>query len=222
MKISALLLAGGKGLRYSSDLPKQFIHIQGKPIVSYSLELFLATELIEEVIIVIEEKYRSLFDAYKEQKKIKFALPGIRRQDSVYNGLKEVQEDSSFVCVHDAARPLIQKKELESLLQEAFSHKAAALAVPVKSTIKRASSSKMVIETLNRDQLFEIQTPQVIHKELLHRGFEYALKNKITVTDDISLIELLNEPTKLVMGEYSNIKMTTPDDLLLITHYLAR
>ncbi|MDR3624347.1 MAG: 2-C-methyl-D-erythritol 4-phosphate cytidylyltransferase [Chlamydiales bacterium] len=224
LKTSAILLAGGIGSRITSHLPKQFMPLLDKPIVHYSLNIFLSLDEIAEIIIVTHPNYHVFFQSLVEKasKPIKFALPGNRRQDSVYNGLQQVAKDSSFVCTHDAARPFIQKNDVQNLLQEGYVHKSATLAVPLKFTIKQADTTGLATHTPNRDMFFEIQTPQIVDKKILEQGFSFAFDNNLNVTDDVSLAELLKHPTKLVPGRHSNIKITTNEDLMLAPHLLQQ
>ena len=191
-------------------IPKQFLPLGEKPIILHSLEIFTQISHIQEIIVVCEEKYQSLFSSFP----VKFALPGLRRQDSVLNGLQKVSKDIPWVAIHDGARPCISKELVCTLIQEGQTHGAACLATPVRLTIKQSCPENFVRKTLDREQLWECQTPQLMKKDLLARGFAHAREKGLTVTDDVSLVELLNHPVKLVKGCYSNIKITTPEDLI--------
>src|ERR1700722_4829299 len=111
--ISVILLAGGQGTRFGSEIPKQFVHLRGKPIALYSYELFCRIAEIKEMIIVCDPRFRHIFNIVSESPTIKFALPGERRQDSVYNGLQCADPNTEFVCIHDSARPLICESMIE-------------------------------------------------------------------------------------------------------------
>lgn len=211
MKTAAILLAGGLGTRMGALLPKQFLPLRGKPIALYSFELFQKIPLIDELIVVCAPEYRSLFAHTAVP--VKFALPGERRQDSVWNGFEKVSRGIELICVHDSARPLIDQQIVTQVLQEASLHGAAVVAVPLKSTIKESKAGGFVSRTLDRKLLWEIQTPQVARREFLEQGFKIAREENLTVTDDVSLVELLRKDVKLVTGSYANIKITTPDDL---------
>lgn len=195
--------------------PKQYLPLAGKIIAMYSFELLRQIDRITEVIVVCDSDYQSLFKGGL------FALPGERRQDSLFNGLQIVSKDSQYVLVHDAARPLLKREDVESVIDAATEYGAACLATPIKMTIKQADCNGMVVQTLPRDTLYDIQTPQVLKKEILLKGFEKAQKEAITVTDDVSLAELIGRPVKLVMGSYENIKVTTPEDLLVAENILS-
>jgi 2-C-methyl-D-erythritol 4-phosphate cytidylyltransferase len=147
-------------------------------------------------------------------KKIKrLVLGGPRRQDSVYNGLKAIDKDCSWVLIHDSARPFVECGAITEVIKQAKKHNAAILGVKSKATIKLSDSFNMVRRTLDRDKLWEIQTPQVFRKKLLLKAYsKYAKEN---FTDDAGLIEELGLKVKIVEGSYGNIKITTGDDLLL-------
>jgi len=219
--ITAILLAGGSGSRMQTDLPKQFLPLADKPIAHYALEVLQTLPEIDEIIIVCDPLYRSYFP----HKHIRFALPGKRRQDSVWNGLQAIKQPSDLIFIHDAARPFIDIPLSRRVIHAAAETGAAAAAMPVKCTIKETDESGLVIQTPDRSKLWEVQTPQVLKKELLKKGFEHAIDNGITVTDDVSLAELIDHPVQLILGSYRNIKITTQEDMetaaLLLQEELA-
>lgn len=217
MLTSIILLAGGSGSRFGSRTPKQFLVLGDKPLFQHSLELFLTLSNIVEIIVVIDEAYRHLVTT-----PVKFANPGKERQDSVYNGLCKVSSLSEFILIHDSARPLVTKEAVLKVMEDGYAYLAATLATPLKFSVKEALSNHFVNKTIDRSKLFEIQTPQVIAKELLKEGFEFAKKNNCSVTDDVSLVELLGKPVKLTLGEPTNIKVTTPDDLEYANYLYGR
>jgi len=214
--VSAIILAGGKGTRMRSSTPKQYLPLGGKPLALYSLELFASCPAINEIIVVCDLSYQSLF--IPNYPNLLFASPGERRQDSVYNGLQRTSNPSQkthLICIHDSARPLATPSDLMNVLAEAQKHGAAVAANPVKNTIKECDFQGFVKRTLDRSKLWEMYTPQVVESSLLKKGFEIAINNNLTVTDDVALVELTGHPVKLVKGSYSNIKITTPEDLPL-------
>ena len=209
MKISAILLSGGLGSRMEASTPKQYLPLAGKPLALHSYELLRCTPLISEVIVVCHEHYRPLFRGAL------FAEPGPRRQDSLYQGLQLVDDAAEMILVHDAARPLLSEEDLMRVIQSGLEVGAAALATPAISTIKEADQNLMVKRTLDRAVLWHIQTPQVIRKEVLWRGFALANEQGLTVTDDVSLAELTGHPVQLIAGSTDNLKITSPEDLVL-------
>lgn len=210
MKTAAILLAGGIGSRMQSTIPKQFLLLKEQPIALYSFQILKSHPAIFEIVVVCSPEFRSIFPL-----ETLFALPGERRQDSVYNGLKQVSKECSHICVHDAARPFINAAMVQSIIDEAALHGAACAAVPMKSTIKKSHAGQFVQQTLDRNSLWEIQTPQVVLKEVLEAGFNKAANEGLTVTDDVSLAEIQQKQVKLVHASYNNIKITTPDDMAL-------
>lgn len=210
MKLSVILLAGGKGVRMGKSLPKQFLPLQARAIALHSLEVFLQLKEVAEIIVVCAPEYRHFFS----NQPVSFALPGIRRQDSLYNGLKIINPSSEWVCTHDAARPFITTELVKKLLKEGKETEAVSLALPVKNTLKEVTSCQTVTRTLDRNYIWEIQTPQLIKKNIIQEGFDYVNSHALTVTDDISLAECIGKTVKLIPGSYQNIKITTPEDLL--------
>ena len=211
--ISVILLAGGIGSRMGAPLPKQFLSLKGKPLARYSFDLFTSLEEIGEIAVVCAPEFRHLFTLPQNcTLTLTFALPGERRQDSVLNGLKSLQSSSTYVLVHDGARPFIDKPLVQRALSGARLHGASAAAVPVKMTIKQANLEAMVTATPDRSALFEMQTPQVLKRTLLEEGFMHAQKHALTVTDDVSLVEPLGHPVFLSEGSYKNLKITTQED----------
>lgn len=220
LKSSAILLAGGSGTRMQMPIPKQFLPLHNKPIALYSFELFLSMPEIHEIIVVCHPTYQHLFVDHTHSKPIRFASPGERRQDSVYNGLMASSPSHHLICIHDSARPLIDRKLIQRVLNAGAEHSAATVGMPVKFTVKESDEHHFVLKTIDRSRVWEIQTPQVILRPILLEGFQHAHKHHITVTDDVSLAELLGQPVKLVEGSYSNIKITVPDDLTLAAQFL--
>lgn len=170
--------------------------------------------VVSNIIIVLDESYREEFsDILAEDPRISWADPGAERQDSVFNGLNKVPDTASLVAVHDAARPLVTVQEVTNVLVDGMKHGAAVLGVPMKATVKESADGEFVLRTVERSRLWEIHTPQVSTKKLFLEGFAKVKAENLEVTDDVSVIEALGKPVKLTLGEYTNIKLTTPDDL---------
>jgi 2-C-methyl-D-erythritol 4-phosphate cytidylyltransferase len=218
---SIVLLAGGSGSRMESTIPKQYLPLRNKPLVLYSFELFLTLTGVVEIVVVCDPTYQHLFEAELSPIPISFAIPGPRRQDSVFNGIQNLSTDS-LVCIHDSARPLIDLNSIYHVVKAADQWGAAALGVPVKGTIKVCDGARIVIDTPERSSLWEMQTPQVVRLDLIRRGFSEAQDRNVTVTDDVSLVELIGHPVKVVQGSYTNIKVTTSEDLILVEHLLDK
>ncbi|XP_031254473.1 2-C-methyl-D-erythritol 4-phosphate cytidylyltransferase, chloroplastic-like [Pistacia vera] len=220
--VSVVLLAGGKGKRMGANMPKQYLPLLGQPIALYSFYTFSHMPEVKEIVVVCDPSYQDIFEDSKENISVdlKFSLPGKERQDSVYSGFQAIDSNSELVCIHDSARPLVTSGDVEKVLKDGWLIGAAALGVPSKATIKEANSESFVVRTLDRKTLWEMQTPQVIKPELLKKGFELVNSEGLEVTDDVSIVEHLKHPVYITEGSYTNIKVTTPDDLLLAERIL--
>lgn len=220
--VSVILLAGGQGKRMGASMPKQYLPLLDQPIALYSFYTFSKMEEVKEIIVVCDPSYKDIFEEAGEKinVELKFALPGKERQDSVYSGLQAVDLNSELVCIHDSARPLVSTRDVEKVFKDGALNGAAVLGVPVKATIKEANAESFVVKTLNRKTLWEMQTPQVIKPDLLKKGFELVNRENLEVTDDVSIVEHLKHPVYITEGSYTNIKVTTPDDLLLAERIL--
>ncbi|XP_011087605.1 2-C-methyl-D-erythritol 4-phosphate cytidylyltransferase, chloroplastic isoform X3 [Sesamum indicum] len=205
-----------------ASMPKQYLPLLGQPIALYSFYTFSKMPEVKEIVVVCDPSYQDIFEDAKENIHIdmKFALPGKERQDSVYSGLEAIDSDSELVCIHDSARPLVLAGDVAKVLKDGQRVGAAVLGVPAKATIKEANSDSFVVKTLDRKTLWEMQTPQVIRPDLLKKGFELVNREGLEVTDDVSIVEHLRHPVYITEGSYTNIKVTTPDDLLLAERIL--
>lgn len=215
--LSAIVLAAGKGRRLNAACPKPLVKIGGIPILIYSLVTLNKHPDIDEIIIVFNagnrEEITRAIKKYSFKKIRVFVLGGRRRQDSVYNGLKAVSKNSDWVLIHDSARPFIDSASITKVISAAKKRGAAILAVRPKATIKFSQRGSIVSETLNRGKLWEAQAPQVFKKSILLEAFKKYSKSD--VTDDASLIEKSGKKVRIVEGSYSNIKITTTEDLLV-------
>ncbi|MDD5477599.1 MAG: 2-C-methyl-D-erythritol 4-phosphate cytidylyltransferase [Candidatus Omnitrophica bacterium] len=215
--VSAIILAAGRGKRLNTPVPKPLVKIGNLPAIVYSLRALNRHLDIAEIIVVVSPgNQQAITNALKKYpfKKIKvFVLGGARRQDSVANGLKEVSVKSDWVLIHDSARPFIDRKSISKVIFAAKKTGAAILGIPVKATIKSVKAGLLVDRTVDRANLWEIQTPQVFKKELIVQA--YKKYSKSNVTDDASLVEKLGKKVQVVPGSDENIKITTSVDLLL-------
>jgi 2-C-methyl-D-erythritol 4-phosphate cytidylyltransferase len=205
-----------------ANMPKQYLPLRGEPIATYSLRLFASLPEVGEVIVVCDPSYREIFTscALSRALELKFALPGGERQDSVFNGLQAVSPSAQLVAVHDSARPLVTRAEAVAVFRDAQQHGAAVLGVQTKATIKQARADRFVERTLDRSVLWEMHTPQVVRPQILRDGFALVAKNKLAVTDDVSIVEAMGLPVFITQGEYTNLKVTTPEDMFIAERLL--
>ncbi len=216
--LSVIIVAAGEGLRLKAAVPKPLVKIGKTPAIIYSLQAFQKHPEVSEIILVLNAKnqpaIKRLIRNYHFKKIKNIVLGGRLRQDSVYNGLKAVSPESAWVLIHDSARPFIDQQIITRVIRGARQTGAAIAAVTPKATLKSSrGNSRWVEKTLDRRKLWEIQTPQVFRKDLILRA--YAKYSAALVTDDAALVEKLAQPVKLIPGSYSNIKITTGEDLLL-------
>jgi 2-C-methyl-D-erythritol 4-phosphate cytidylyltransferase len=234
--VGFVVLAGGKGSRMKAGMPKQFLELLKVPILHHSLDLFLErlpaflsskdTAAPPFVVLVMDPsyqpEYQPIVDRYAGR--LVFANPGIERQGSVKNGLDKLVEVSQGKCqmvaIHDSARPLVTISEVCNVVRDCKEHGAAVLGVPCKATIKESEDGETVLRTIPRARLWEVHTPQVIKIETLQRGFAKVVAEGLEVTDDVSIVEALGETVKLTLGEYTNLKITTPEDMDVATAIL--
>lgn len=221
MTTSAILLAGGTGSRMRASIPKQYLSVGGKVVARHAFDALLASPAIDEVVVVCHEEYRHFFRT-TATKPVHFASPGDRRQDSVYSGLQQVATTSDVVAIHDGARPLVTEQMLVEVIEAAKEHGAATVGMPLVPTVKLAGDSNFVDQTLDRERLWEIQTPQAVKADILRLGFLKAQQEALEVTDDVSLAELVGYPVKLIRGAYDNLKITTPTDLAVAETLLSQ
>jgi 2-C-methyl-D-erythritol 4-phosphate cytidylyltransferase len=211
-KVSAIIAAAGESRRMNG-VDKVLAPLAGRPVISHVLSAFDSCKSIDQIVLVVNEKSldacRKLTDGLS--KPVEVCLGGKRRQDSVTAGLKQLK-DCDWVVIHDGARPLVTKELIEEGLKAAQETGAAAAAVPVTDTIKVAGDDRIVLETPPRQNLWAVQTPQVFLPGIISKAYQQA---KGEATDDAALVEQAGYKVKLYMGSYDNIKITTPQDLLI-------
>ena len=227
MKSTAIILSAGKGKRMQYDTPKQYLELNGKPILFYSLSAFSATKEIDNIIIVLSETDRDfvkneIIDKYHFDKVTDIVVGGSERYHSVYNGLNSPEaNDSDFIFIHDAARPLIDSEIISRAAKEVKLHPAIVVGMPVKDTIKRIDEMDMVNETPDRKTLWAVQTPQVFGADLIKEAYKKLIEKEqeiiaqgLDITDDAMVVETFTETkVKLILGSYRNLKITTTEDL---------
>jgi 2-C-methyl-D-erythritol 4-phosphate cytidylyltransferase len=213
--LSAILVAGGSSQRMGFD--KLFAVIAGEPVIAHAIRAFeRATSIGEIVVVAREDRHDEIRKISRDTgfKKVLSIVPGgERRQDSVRAGLDRINRDAKYVAVHDAARPLITPQQIERAFEQCRIHGAAALAQPVNDTLKRADADLLVIGSVDRRQLYAMQTPQIFERKLLESAYGAVYAENILVTDEVSAVERLGYKVALVLDADFDFKITYPRDL---------
>jgi 2-C-methyl-D-erythritol 4-phosphate cytidylyltransferase len=215
IQASAVLPCAGSGRRMGSDVPKQFLSLAGRPIFLHSLEQILLSPSVDEIVIVAPPGEEGLIQSVLPSgtRVPVIVVPGgENRQDSARLGVEATRGDAEIIIIHDAVRPFVQADQIEALIRAVQGFGAAALAVPVRDTLKRARK-EIIIETVDRDNLWQMQTPQGFRADWIRSAHRLAFENGWAATDDTALVERLGHPVRIVMGDPRNFKITTPEDL---------
>jgi len=224
MKVGAIIPAAGRGKRIGASVPKQFLEIQGRPLLHHTLTVFASCKLIDYVVLVmpradVDEMGEDWLNKYEIVREV--VVGGEQRQDSVYNGFNSLEEGTDIVVVHDGVRPFTTPQMITATVEAAQQHGAAITAIPVSDTVKQAADG-FVKQTVSRDGLWRVQTPQAFQYGLLQQAFKKAKKDSYYGTDEGSLVEYLGERVKIVPGSELNIKITRKEDLVLGESLLSR
>ena len=218
-KITAIVLAGGSGKRMKAQVSKQYIELKGKPILYYTLKAF-EDSIADEIILVTEqgeEEYcrKQIVEKYGLHKISKIVPGGRERYHSVYCGLRAIAT-TDIVMIHDGARPFVDEKDIEKIAGQTMLDEACVLAVRTKDTIKIADGDNWVVKTPDRKSLWQVQTPQCFQFRKIFDAYRYIIeKDENNITDDAMVWDAyFSQPVRLVEGNYYNIKITTPEDLI--------
>ncbi|KAB2960550.1 MAG: 2-C-methyl-D-erythritol 4-phosphate cytidylyltransferase [Candidatus Methylomirabilis oxygeniifera] len=226
MIVTAIVPAGGAGIRFGGAVRKQFIALNGLPILSHTLRAIAASNALAAIIIVVppgeESRGREALGLAGIDLEAEVIPGGRTRQDSVYNGLQRAKADTDLVLIHDGVRPFVSREVVLATIEAAREVGAAVAAVPVIDTIKRVDPDGFVEETLPRGQLWSIQTPQVFRYALLMQAHLAVRERGIVATDDAALVEQVGGLVKVVRGSYENLKITGEEDMSLADLILKR
>ena len=224
-KYAAIVLAAGSGKRMNSQVHKQYLIIQDRPVLYYSLKEF-QDSAVDEIVLVVgkgEEEFcrKEIVDKYGISKVKAIVEGGKERYHSVFEGLKQTS-DADYVLIHDGARPFVNQKIIRRCMLEVPEYQACVVGMPVKDTIKIADEGGYAKQTPDRKNVWMIQTPQTFSYALIYEAYEEMLKTEdAAITDDAMVLERTKgKKSKLIEGSYRNIKITTPEDLLIANVYL--
>jgi len=226
-KVTALIPAAGMGKRMGKPVAKQFLPLGDMPMLAHTLLAFQRAAEIDEIIPILSQEdmencLRDIIERFAISKVKTLVVGGKERQDSVANGLHKLEKDASIVLVHDGVRPFVTHDMIKACVALARKGECVAVGVPIKDTIKEVDDHGIVRHTLERNRLWAIQTPQAFPLKVLKHAYEASYKNKIYGTDDASLVERAGGKVHVIMGSYENIKITTPEDLILAEEILKR
>lgn len=218
MFVSAIIAAGGRGLRFGAERPKQFFEIDGRSILDTSIDALAASDRVDEIVVALPAAHLAeVAKAWRSAPKpLAFVAGGARRQDSVANALAKSSPAADVIVIHDAARPFVTADLIARTVDAAQAHGAAIAAIPVRDTVKQTGDpdrdgSRPIRATIPRETVFLAQTPQAFRRDLLARALEAG--KAIDATDEAMLVERLGLPVHVVDGDVRNVKITTPEDL---------
>ena len=229
MKCTAIILAAGQGKRMKTKVQKQFLMLQGKPLLYYSLACFQKSDEIQEIVVVtgkesIDYCRNEIIEKYGFTKVKSIAEGGKERYDSVYAGLEACSADTDYVFIHDGARPFVTEDIIKRTKKGAVTYQACIAGMPSKDTVKIIDENNMVSATPERSRVWSVQTPQVFLYSLIKEAHDTARSVSMQgITDDAMVVEQYkNTPVRIVEGAYENIKITTPEDILVAEKILEK
>src|SRR5512136_5506 len=225
MKADAVIVSAGKGHRFMEGKKKQFHFLEGKPILAHTLDKFEACPLIRSILLVVGQEdmdycLKEVVEKFEFKKVSQIVPGGKRRQESVKNGIDALQKSAEVVAIHDGVRPFVTRAMIEDSIHSAVRYGAVVLAMPVKDTIKMSNPDGTVLKTLDRESLWQTQTPQTFQAKVIREAYAKATEDGFVGTDDASLVERLGVKVHILPGSYTNIKITTPEDLILAHLFL--
>ena len=224
--VSAIIVAAGQGVRMGNSIPKQYLPLGGHPILAYSLMAFSVCSSVDKLYLIIPESdidycRHKIVQPLKLSMDIQLVPGGPQRQLSVYNGLREIEDRQGIVVIHDGARPFVKTDHIEMCIQGARETGACIIAVPVADTLKKVNRSGLIANTIERNGVWQAQTPQAFEYDLITRAHEKARDEGFIASDDALLVERLGNKVKIVKGDRNNLKITTPEDLQTAQAMLA-
>ena len=224
MSIIAIIVAAGRGTRMRSETNKHLLPLAGKPVIAHTLLAFERSSQVDAIVLVTSEAnraaYQNIIAKHAIDKVRAIVLGGETRRDSVYNGLHAARS-AALVLIHDGARPLIAQREIEAVVRDAAKYGAAVVGVPAKDTTIRAREG-FIEASLDRSQLWQLQTPQAFKTTIIMEAHQAAIRDGVQSTDDTGLVRRIGGEVKVTQGCYANIKVTTPEDLVIAEALLTQ
>jgi 2-C-methyl-D-erythritol 4-phosphate cytidylyltransferase len=226
MRTVAIVPAAGSGNRMGRDVSKQYLSLGGTPLLVHTLKVFEKSPLVDAILVVVPpqdiEFVRNTVLAPWDMKKVAGVIPGGKeRQDSVRAGIEALDPDAGVVIIHDAVRPFITFEMISQCIRAAREEGAVTVGVPLKDTVKEVAPDGRVMRTCDRSLLWLTQTPQAFRRDIIENAHRAAVRDGFSGTDDTALVERLGIAVRMIRGDYSNIKITTPEDLVIAEALLS-
>jgi len=222
----AIIVAGGSGARFGGSIPKQYLLVAGRPLLSWTISRFEQAGSIDQIVIVAAEEYllhinNKIVNPYNFRKVLKIVPGGATRAESVWKGIEAVPISTAHIAIHDAVRPLVRPSDIDAVVKEAQNGRAAILGRPADETVKRARDG-MIFATLDRANLFLAETPQVFQYDLIKEAYASGLAAGLAATDDAFMVEALGFPVRFVMSSGPNTKLTKPEEMEFVRMILEK
>ena len=227
MKSDAIIVSAGRGQRFMPGRKKQFHLLADKPILAHTVEKFETCHTVQSIVLVVAQEdmdycLEEIVEKFGYRKVCRIVPGGKLRQESVKNGIDSLPRDSDIVAIHDGVRPFVTREMIEESIHAAARFQAVVLAMPVKDTIKMVHPDGTVLKTLDRESIWQIQTPQTFQVNVIKEAYQQATREGFIGTDDATLVERLGVKVHVLPGAYSNIKITTLEDLTLANFFLEK
>lgn len=227
MQTHAIIVSAGKGVRMNRSTPKQYLLLQGRPVLCHTIMAFDECPEVDKIVLVVPEKdiqycREQLLTALPIDTPVAVLAGGKRRQNSVYNGIRSIDDRNGLVVIHDGVRPLIRPRMISRCISEAKATGACILGLPLQDTLKMVGADGRIQRTIDRAGLWAAQTPQAFHYQLIRDAHEFAANAGVETTDDAALLERMGIPVSILPGTRDNLKITTSEDLILAGAILPR
>jgi len=227
MHTHAIIVSAGKGVRMNRSTPKQYLLLQGRPVLCHTIIAFDSCPEVDNIILVVPENdiqfcREQLLSELNLKTPVNVLAGGKRRQDSVFNGILSIDDRGGIVVIHDSVRPLVSSDMISRCIRKARTSGACILGVPLRDTLKAVDGNSVIKKTIPRENLWLAQTPQAFHYQLIRDAHEAAAKQGIEATDDAALLEWMGLPVSILGSTVDNLKITTNEDLVLANIILSQ
>jgi len=227
MHTHAIIVSAGKGVRMNRSTPKQYLLLQGRPVLCHTIIAFDSCPEVDNIILVVPENdiqfcREQLLSELNLRTPVNVLAGGKRRQDSVFNGILSIDDRGGIVVIHDSVRPLVSSDMISRCIRKARTSGACILGVPLRDTLKAVDGNSVIKKTIPRESLWLAQTPQAFHYQLIRDAHEAAAKQGFEATDDAALLEWMGLPVSILGSTADNLKITTNEDLVLANIILSQ